>query len=342
MPPKTNKGSTENLQWEEFRQRLDEAEKRIIKLEEKNQTLQENYNRLQQAINDTDTKIIIESALRSAEVKKIQEDIEKKQTNIRSEIIHDRPSPVEIKTPLFYGNERDSHPKKFLREMDNFLNHKKIPTVDRMLAIETCLKGKASDWFNMIKDTMINEAMFKNAFLKHFFSERDQWNIFIKCTEAGKKPITRNFQTHFHHWMEELKYLDSPKMTEEQAISLVIKHFPIAIQAYIQTSTERKFLNIWEKLGEIGDSIETDVQTVEKKQNSQGSTYQPYEKKQNILGVINQQKYQNRTDGFTDYQKKKQIRQIILTSDNEEEAEIIDNESKNVEQGSLEIDCPEL
>lgn len=111
--------------------------------------------------------------------------------------MHDRPSPIEIKTPLFYGNERDSHPKKFLREMDNFLNYKKIPTEDRMMAIETCLKGKASDWFNMIKDTMINEAMLKNAFLKHFFSERDQWNIFIKCTEAGKNRLLETSKRTF-------------------------------------------------------------------------------------------------------------------------------------------------
>jgi hypothetical protein len=30
-----------------------------------------------------------------------------------------------------------------------------------------------------------------------------------------------------------------------------MKHFPIAIQAYIQTTQEKKFLNIWEKLSEL-------------------------------------------------------------------------------------------
>lgn len=51
--------------------------------------------------------------------------------------------------------------------------------------------------------------------------------------------------------MAELKYLDSPKMDELQAINLITKHFPIAVQAYIQTTKEKKFLNIWEKLGEL-------------------------------------------------------------------------------------------
>lgn len=51
--------------------------------------------------------------------------------------------------------------------------------------------------------------------------------------------------------MAEIKYLDSPKMDEIQAINLITKHFPIAVQAYIETTQEKKFLNIWEKLGEL-------------------------------------------------------------------------------------------
>lgn len=54
--------------------------------------------------------------------------------------------------------------------------------------------------------------------------------------------------------MAELKYLDSPKLNEEQAINLITKYFPVAIQAYIQTTRENFFLNIWEKLGELENS----------------------------------------------------------------------------------------
>jgi len=98
------------------------------------------------------------------------------------------------------------------------------------------MKGKAAKWFSMIKDLVTpNEDTFKTLFLKHFFSEDRQWNIFIKCTETVKKPISCNFLEHFHYWMAELKHLNSPKM----AISLVTKHFPIAIQAYIQTTQEK-------------------------------------------------------------------------------------------------------
>lgn len=116
-----------------------------------------------------------------------------------------------------------------------------------MLAIKSCLKGRASDWFNMIRDIVPNETQFnKTIFLRYFFSERD---TFIKCTKAGKEPVTENFQTHFHYCIEELKYLDSPKMTEIQAMNLVIKHFPIAIQAYTHTSMEKNSLASGKSLG---------------------------------------------------------------------------------------------
>lgn len=41
-----------------------------------------------------------------------------------------------------------------------------------------------------------------------------------------------------------------PKMEEEQAINLIVKHFPISIQPYIQNCAEKMYTHI-EKLGEI-------------------------------------------------------------------------------------------
>jgi len=67
--------------------------------------------------------------------------------------------------------------------------------------------------------------------------------MYIQCTEAGKFSTKCNYQEHLHHWMDDLRYLDSPKLTKEQAINLIVKHFPISIQAYIQTS-EKFFLKI--------------------------------------------------------------------------------------------------
>jgi len=67
----------------------------------------------------------------------------------------------------------------------------------------------------VLSDAVLDEENFKEQFLNYFFSESKQWEIFIKCTEAGKALIKNDFQEHFHYWMDELKYLDSPQVTEE-------------------------------------------------------------------------------------------------------------------------------
>jgi len=200
--------------------------------------LRETTNKIKQLINDTvdtDTRITIEAAQQKKDIRIMKT---ANQDNANS-----KTSNVELTTPTFSG-ETNEHPKQFLKNLNSYIHHKNISQADRMIVIENCMKGKAAKWFSMIKDIKPNEETFKSLFLKHFFSEDRQWDIFIKCTEAGKNPISCNFQEHFHYWMAELKHLDSPKMDESQAISLITKHFPIAIQAYIQITQEKKFLNI--------------------------------------------------------------------------------------------------
>lgn len=236
--------------------RIQQLEDTVKQLQEKIETqntaldnlaieLREATDIIKQLINDTDTRITIEVARRERDIQLVK--------TANQDNTSTRTNNIELTMPTFSG-ETNEHPKQFLKNLNSYLLHKHITQVDRIIIIENCMRGKAAKWFTMIKDMAPNEDTFKTIFLKHFFSEDRQWDIFIKCTEAGKKPINNNFQEHFHYWMTELKHLDSPKMDEIQAINLITKHFPIAIQAYIQTTQEKKFLNIWEKLGELENS----------------------------------------------------------------------------------------
>ncbi|CAI6345282.1 unnamed protein product [Macrosiphum euphorbiae] len=309
---------------------------------------------IKQLINDTDTKITIEAARRERDIQLVKT---ASQDNAST-----RASNIELTMPTFSG-EPSEHPKQFLKNLNSYLLHKHITQVDRITTIENCMRGKAAKWFTMIKDVVPNEDTFKTLFLKHFFSEDRQWDTFIKCTEAGKKPINNNFQEHFNYWMTELKHLDSPKMDELQAINLITKHFPIAIQAYIQTTQEKKFLNIWEKLGELENSYNkqnsTDQQMTTNKQpftsrygNTNGNNSQQVRDRYAHTGSIQQNSTQqsgprqsaqrpiNGTSGQTQYtsaQDTKTIRCLVTHDDtndesaNEEgEANIIDDDTKNL------------
>jgi hypothetical protein len=90
-----------------------------------------------------------------------------------------------------------SKSEQTIKCLDTYLTHRKIMVADRIIIIEKYLKGNAAKFFNMVKDTTSIEETFKQLFLKHLFSEDRQWDIFIKCTEAGKKSIKNNFQNTF-------------------------------------------------------------------------------------------------------------------------------------------------
>lgn len=269
---------------------------------------------------------------------------------------------VDITAPTFSGDLKEEHPKQFLKDMHNYLEHKQITTnKEKLIVIENNLRGKAAKWHSMIKDAALDEVTFSELFLKHFFSENHQWDIFIKCTEAGKKPIKKDFQEHFHHWMAELKYLDSPKMNEEQAINLITKHFPISIQAYIQTTNERKFLPIWEKLGELENSVKQEEELIRHNEKHPKQTYPrqnntynrvPYSTgNQNFKNTSAlQNPYAQRPAQTHGNNHKSNIRQLTteqsdynddtITSDREDIDEDHDV-TKNWEQGTAEIDRPQ-
>ncbi|KAE9522642.1 hypothetical protein AGLY_016959, partial [Aphis glycines] len=135
-----------------------------------------------------------------------EKDIQTLQTNVTSSqntktmVI----STVDITAPTFSGESKKEHSKQFLKDMHNYLDNKQITARrEKMIVIENNLRGKASKWYTMIKYAALDEE-------------------------------------HFHHWMAELKRLDSPKMNEEQAINLITKHFPIVIQAYRKKEKQKK------------------------------------------------------------------------------------------------------
>ncbi|KAF0721414.1 AP2/ERF domain-containing protein PFD0985w-like [Aphis craccivora] len=357
----------------QLEEKITALENTTQQLQKKKGTMENQYEMLRQLINDTDTKLLVATARQEKDIQTLQTSVTSLQ-NIKNNgnIINTiTKSAVDIIAPIFSGESKEEHPKQFLKDIHNYLEHKQITASrEKMIVIENNLRGKASKWYTMIKDAALDEETFRELFLKHFFSENHQWEIFIKCTEAGKKPIKKDFQEHFHHWMAELKHLDSPKMNEEQAINLITKHFPIAIQAYIQTTKEKKFLPIWEKLGELENNKNHEEEPI--KQNNQtqqfASRYNMQQQPRNFnyrQGQNNaiQQTRQPVGNNQTSYQPNtrqsagektqqnqyvpKAVKQMVIYNDDDnetyEENDIEtenSDESKNQKWGMMDLDQP--
>lgn len=113
-------------------------------------------------MNANRTNIIIEQAKRETEFKKITENIEK------LELIKERPTCTmdltennEMPMPLYYGNQRDIHPKKIISEMEKYFMVKKITGDDQMIIIENSLKNEVALWYTMMKFASPNYEKFK-------------------------------------------------------------------------------------------------------------------------------------------------------------------------------------
>ncbi|KAE9540853.1 hypothetical protein AGLY_004098 [Aphis glycines] len=168
-------------------------EKTTQQLHKKLEMMENQYDTLRQLINDTDTKLLVTIARQEKDIQTLQTNVTSSQ-NTKTMVI----STVDITAPTFSGESKKEHSKQFLKDMHNYLDNKQITARrEKMIVIENNLRGKASKWYTMIKYAALDEVTFSELFLKHFFSENHQWEIFIKCTEAGKNLLKRIFRNIF-------------------------------------------------------------------------------------------------------------------------------------------------
>lgn len=115
--------------------------------------------------------------------------------NLNNEKTGEQPkvNVITIPIPTFEETEKGKHPKKFLKDVRKYMQHMNIAKKEILLLLENGLKDKVAKWFKMVKGVTSNIDTFQELFLKEFFSETKQWEIFISCTEVGKRPIGKGF-----------------------------------------------------------------------------------------------------------------------------------------------------
>jgi len=132
---------------------------------------------------------MVESARREREIQALK--------NIKQEEQTIKVSNIEIAMPTFSGDEKNEHPKSFLKDLSSYFIHKKITPANRIIVIENCLRGKASKWFNMIKDMTPTEETFKILFLKHCFSKTDNGTFLLNARRLEDNQLIINFKNIF-------------------------------------------------------------------------------------------------------------------------------------------------
>lgn len=122
---------------------VDQLLQKINGLEEKCKNLEDKNNR---KIENYERKIeLIEQELN---------DVKIKYGRVNQQPMHNyKPEPThntEISRPVFYGNNRDVHPKDFLYRLEEYFAIKQSYVGEKIIIVGDCLKGAASSWFSTV------------------------------------------------------------------------------------------------------------------------------------------------------------------------------------------------
>lgn len=159
---------------------------------------------------------------------------------IRNELHGDN---IEITMPKFYGNNRDIHPKEFLANLDEFFIHKKKNRNNRMLYVRESLQSNAANWYSMIKQSITTYEEFEEMFLDEFWSRELQLHLWGQFMAADRVKDISSYTEYFCNWYQKIKHQDVPKLTTEEIITSIAKHFPGYIQSMLVSLTEKTYRN---------------------------------------------------------------------------------------------------
>ncbi|XP_050546068.1 uncharacterized protein LOC126908200, partial [Daktulosphaira vitifoliae] len=158
-------------------------------------------------------------------------------------------SLVEINLPKFFGNSRDTHPLAYLKRLEKYFERKNIKPEDKLLLVEDSLKGNAGNWFSMINYLCNDYDNFKQLFIDEYWSRGIQLSLWSQFSSSERVKNIPSYREYFAQWMQKVKYFDSPKLTEAEAIVIIARHFPGYIQAMLVSMPSKTFLEATTLLG---------------------------------------------------------------------------------------------
>jgi len=99
---------------------------------------------------------------------------------------------TEISRPIFYGNNRDVHPKDFLYRLKEHFAIKQSYIGEKIIIVGDCLKAAASSWFSTIRFQLTSYDDFKKAFIDEFWSREIQIQVWSQCLSIKHVPANTN------------------------------------------------------------------------------------------------------------------------------------------------------
>jgi len=328
MPPK-KKPSIEdefNSYKEEIERKSQTYLNRIIQLIDENrrtseQKIEEIEKKYQQRIQDLEEKINNQIPVFN---RTSNEYVQQK-----TDVFHN----TEISRPVFYGNNRDQHPRDFLNRLEEYFAIKQTYIGEKLIIIGDCLKATAHNWFSTIRFQLSNYDDFKRIFMEEYWSREIQIQVWSQCLNIKQIPPSTNYREHFSAWATKLRHLEVPRLSESEIVKNIAKHYPGYIRAILISLPDRNILAAMKILGEEehgkqseGNHGSHDNQKNQSQSNWEqrgNNTQQSNQRPRNHWNPKGQPKennYNNRTNSQSyEGSSKQQINQVSIEINEEEE-----------------------
>lgn len=158
--------------------------------------------------------------------------------------------------PTSFKDEKGKNPKKFLGELEEFMNMKGIPEDWRILWFKKCIEGKVLLWYEVIGKKAENFEDLKVRFLNRYWNEDRQAEVIrmlYSPTEFENSNLSK--EKYLLRASEENRYLDYP-LPDKTLINTISRQFGADMVKHVMISrieTVEEFvqmLNSWEAIEE--------------------------------------------------------------------------------------------
>jgi len=190
---------------------------------------------------------------------------------------NDTTRSIEVTRPVFFGNNRDVHPIDFLNRLEEYFAIKQTYAGEKIIIVGDCLRNTALNWFTTVRFQMENYNDFKKAFMDEYWSREIQIQIWSQCLSIKQIPANENFREHFATWATRLRHLEVPRLSEQEIVKNIAKHYPGYLRAILVSLQERTILAAMKVLGEEGSNNRPpeNILSPNVNQSNQGEGYRP-------------------------------------------------------------------
>jgi len=104
--------------------------------------------------------------------------------------------------------------------------------VKKIIIVGDCLKSAALSWFLTVRFQLICYENFKKSFIE-FWSREIQIQVWSQCLSTKQVSANKNYREHFATWTTKLRHLEVPRLSKQEIVKHIAKHYPGYLRAII-------------------------------------------------------------------------------------------------------------